>query len=113
MNSTDEEKLQLLKTGPIGLKKLKYGQKNSNKSASGRKRKTTETAKPLAAPALLTVPDFDFGSEQAEQEVIFKPNPGPQTEFLAASEREVLYGGSAGGKPKSWFSASFRSNTSK
>jgi hypothetical protein len=29
--------------------------------------------------------------------VIFKPNPGPQTEFLAASEREVLYGGSAGG----------------
>lgn len=31
------------------------------------------------------------------QEVIFKPNPGPQTEFLAATEREVLYGGSAGG----------------
>ena len=28
---------------------------------------------------------------------MFKPNPGPQTEFLAASEREVLYGGSAGG----------------
>ena len=29
--------------------------------------------------------------------VLFKPNTGPQTEFLAASEREVLYGGSAGG----------------
>ena len=29
--------------------------------------------------------------------VIFKPNDGPQTDFLAASEREVLYGGSAGG----------------
>ena len=29
--------------------------------------------------------------------VVFKPNEGPQTEFLAASEREVLYGGSAGG----------------
>lgn len=28
--------------------------------------------------------------------VVFKPNPGPQTAFLAASEREVLYGGSAG-----------------
>ena len=26
------------------------------------------------------------------QEVIFKPNSGPQTEFLAASEREVFYG---------------------
>jgi hypothetical protein len=32
-----------------------------------------------------------------EQNVIFRPNKGPQTEFLAASEREVLYGGSAGG----------------
>ena len=29
--------------------------------------------------------------------VVFKPNDGPQTEFLAASEREVLYGGAAGG----------------
>jgi len=25
--------------------------------------------------------------------IVFKPNPGPQTEFLAAPEREVLYGG--------------------
>jgi len=32
-----------------------------------------------------------------ERNVIFKPNAGPQTEFLAAGEREVLYGGSAGG----------------
>lgn len=31
------------------------------------------------------------------QDVIFSPNPGPQTEFLAAGEREVLYGGAAGG----------------
>ena len=29
--------------------------------------------------------------------VIFKPNEGPQTSFLARGEREVLYGGSAGG----------------
>jgi hypothetical protein len=28
---------------------------------------------------------------------VFKPNPGPQTNFLSASEREVLYGGAAGG----------------
>jgi hypothetical protein len=48
-----------------------------------------------------TVEDFssslDFSASPVEQEVIFKPNEGPQTEFLAASEREVLYGGSAGG----------------
>jgi len=32
-----------------------------------------------------------------EQEVIFEPNEGPQTQFLAASEREVFYGGARGG----------------
>ncbi len=31
------------------------------------------------------------------QEVIFKPNSGPQTQFLASSEREVFYGGARGG----------------
>lgn len=41
---------------------------------------------------------LDFGSiQQQNNEVIFAPNEGPQTEFLAASEREVLFGGSAGG----------------
>ena len=28
--------------------------------------------------------------------IVFKPNPGPQSEFLASTEREVLYGGGAG-----------------
>lgn len=32
-----------------------------------------------------------------DREVIFRPNPGPQEDFLAASEQEVLYGGAAGG----------------
>ena len=32
-----------------------------------------------------------------EQNVVFKPNSGPQTQFLAASEREVFYGGARGG----------------
>tara|TARA_R110000824_G_scaffold90610_2_gene221213 strand:+ start:439 stop:1854 length:1416 start_codon:yes stop_codon:yes gene_type:complete len=32
-----------------------------------------------------------------EEDVIFKPNPGPQTDFLASTQQEVLYGGSAGG----------------
>ena len=31
------------------------------------------------------------------RDIIFAPNKGPQTEFLASVEREVLYGGSAGG----------------
>ena len=33
----------------------------------------------------------------ADKEVLFKPNEGPQTEFLAADEDEVFYGGARGG----------------
>jgi len=32
-----------------------------------------------------------------DSEIVFKPNSGPQEEFLSASERDVLYGGAAGG----------------
>ncbi len=35
--------------------------------------------------------------EEIAREVIFEPNEGPQTDFLASTEQEVLYGGSAGG----------------
>lgn len=45
------------------------------------------------------------------REVVFTPNPGPQTEFLAAPETQVLFGGAAGGgksyallaDPMRWF----------
>ena len=30
-------------------------------------------------------------------QILFNPNTGPQTDFLAAPEKEVLYGGAAGG----------------
>ena len=33
----------------------------------------------------------------ATNDIIFQPNPGPQTDFLASTEQEVLYGGAAGG----------------
>ena len=35
--------------------------------------------------------------QEVNDNVIFKPNDGPQTDFLAAPERDVLYGGAAGG----------------
>jgi phage terminase large subunit len=35
--------------------------------------------------------------EEEKERVVFKPNSGPQTDFLAAPEQDVLYGGSAGG----------------
>jgi hypothetical protein len=35
--------------------------------------------------------------EVVDEKIIFKPNDGPQTDFLAAPETDVLYGGAAGG----------------
>ena len=35
--------------------------------------------------------------EKEKDRIVFKPNDGPQTEFLAAPEQDVLYGGAAGG----------------
>lgn len=52
---------------------------------------------PTKVAATVKAPKYDV--EEA-QNVVFKPNPGPQSNFLSASEREVLYGGSAGGKAK-------------
>jgi len=51
--------------------------------------------KPMTIPAQVKPATYDV--EEAVKKVIFEPNEGPQTEFLAASEQEVLYGGSAGG----------------
>ena len=54
----------------------------------------TPTKKIDAAPAQAKPPEFDV---EYAQSVVFQPNPGPQTQYLASSEREVLYGGAAGG----------------
>lgn len=74
----------------------------TKRKALDAKRVLTMQEKKLAelVPKTDTSDSLDFNvveEHKKTQEVIFAPNPGPQTEFLAASEREVLYGGSAGG----------------
>jgi hypothetical protein len=70
-------------------------------AANKRLEKYTEDKTPVVEEVKLPMyipPDVNAADLVPEdQNVIFKPNPGPQTEFLAASEQEVLYGGSAGG----------------
>jgi hypothetical protein len=42
--------------------------------------------------------DFNVVQQKFQhKDIIFEPLPGPQTEFLAAQEREVLFGGAVGG----------------
>ncbi|AXP07694.1 terminase large subunit [Sinorhizobium phage phiM6] len=44
------------------------------------------------APTFTTLPPVP-----KEVNLVFQPNPGPQSAFLSSSEEEVLYGGAAGG----------------
>jgi hypothetical protein len=84
--------------------KKKIAAQKARDSAEKKKRKHAKTVDLLENGG---VTDEDFldsvpkqvreAIEQGEQELIFSPNPGPQTEFLASPEKEVLYGGAAGG----------------
>ena len=70
--------------------------KRSKKSRTSKRKKSepTQVKKIEAVPAKPIAPAYDV---QEAQDVVFKANEGPQTEFLSSSEREVLYGGAAGG----------------
>jgi len=87
VSEIDEKKLVLLESGPEGLRKPKQKRRLSKATTSEQ-----ETSSPKT---------FDFSLHKDDEadtsNVIFRPNPGPQTTFLSASELEVLYGGSAGG----------------
>lgn len=84
------------------LEKLKI--KNAEKRIAKREQEIDDirgTAKADKVPLLVSEPgdgyDWDAIEVGEDEQVIFRPNPGPQTEFLAATELEVLYGGAAGG----------------
>ena len=98
---TEDVKKQLLLNAdlPKGSKKPSRKSRSLKKAGSGRTQKKNSKTETVTTPletvaAEAKAPEFDV---EAAQSVVFKPNPGPQTEFLSASEREVLYGGSAGG----------------
>ncbi len=83
--STLETKLHNKKT------KLKQKQKVFTKLSEDPDKVTT-TGKIVDVESITEV-----FKDDVEQAVVFAPNEGPQTEFLAASETDVLYGGAAGG----------------
>ena len=80
---------------PGGRKKPQTKQQRSKaelveeQSTTNSSKKKTETVPATPIPERIDV--------DAAREIIFQPNPGPQTDFLAATEQEVLYGGAAGG----------------
>ena len=61
------------------------------------KRKPLKKKEQAQKPTIIEDVSYETEFQEEHANVLFKPNEGPQTDFLAASEREVLYGGSAGG----------------
>ena len=84
------------------LVKAKKAQRSARVRLSIAQRKIAKIARStedddIAEKATESLPEAYPVQEEPTQEVLFQPNPGPQTNFLAAPEREVLYGGAAGG----------------
>ena len=102
-HSKTKAKLAAKKKVKEKQKKLTAAQKkidNYKKSINATKKTLSKlenenTDKLISATELDNIPT-DLQSE-AQADVIFKANKGPQEDFLAAGEVDVLYGGAAGG----------------
>ncbi len=73
--------------------KRRYKKSRSSKKVTSEPTQSKTVANPIIY-AQAKAPEYDIDEAQ---HIVFKPNPGPQTLFLSSSEREVLYGGAAGG----------------
>ena len=88
--------LQLNATMPSGSKKRYNKSKRLKKTTQATSSTKTKKEPTVATPSPAQVKPPEYEVEEA-QNIVFRPNPGPQTQYLASSEREVLYGGAAGG----------------
>jgi len=102
-HSQTKAKMDAKKSGKEKNKKLKAAQaKVDNYKKSITKTKKTlnklegKDASNVIEDAELKLVPPSLATE-AQEEVIFKANEGPQEDFLAAGETDVLYGGAAGG----------------
>ena len=80
----------------------KLEQKLNNARKSLKKQKTTlqkldNTKEGVVSPDELDNLPKAVREQLDNHNVLFHPNEGPQTDFLAAGEKDVLYGGAAGG----------------
>ena len=102
-HSTTKAKMDAKKSVREKQKKLKAAQTKveSYKKSINTTTKTLNKLDGNAASNVTEQTDIDnlptALAQEAKEEVIFKANEGPQEDFLAASETDVLYGGAAGG----------------
>ena len=80
----------------------KLEQKLNNARKSFKKQKETLQKLDNTKEGVVSPDDLDnlpkaVREQLDNHQVLFHPNEGPQTDFLAAGEKDVLYGGAAGG----------------
>ena len=98
MSDHTKDGLQLTATLPTGTKKRSTKRKPTKKELAPKPAIVISTANNTEDSQINLSPILAKEEPVVEQQnIIFKPNVGPQTFFLAAAEREVLYGGAAGG----------------
>jgi len=105
-HSKTKAKLDANKTIREKAKKLKAAQNKINgykQSISNTKKTLNKLENNESSTHGKIVEDKDLEklpaqlAQEAKEEVIFRANQGPQEDFLAAAETDVLYGGAAGG----------------
>ena len=78
-------------------KKIAYNRRSVAKQAQ-KTLDTLENSGTITGEALKSLPpNVKKAIDATEEEIAFEPNAGPQTDFLSSPEKEVLYGGAAGG----------------
>ena len=102
-NTAEQAKLAAQRTISRKQKNIqKLEQKLKNAKTSLKKQKTTLENIGSGEQTLVTDSDISALPKAVQEDlkhanVLFHPNEGPQTDFLAADEKDVLYGGAAGG----------------
>ena len=94
--SKDPQELELIKA-KRAVAAAKRSEKARERKLEVIKAKIEAPPEPAIYPKFKATPADKKPDPLDGKEVVFKPNDGPQTEFLAASEQEVLFGGAAGG----------------
>jgi|TARA_R100001460_G_scaffold28922_3_gene57633 hypothetical protein len=82
------------------IQKLEEKLQNAKKSFKKQKetlQKLDNTKEGVVSPEDLDTLPKAVKEQLDQHNVLFHPNEGPQTDFLAAGEKDVLYGGAAGG----------------
>ena len=95
-NKTVREKEKKLKAAQNKINGYKQSISNTKETLNKLENKESSTRGKIVEDTVLESLPAQLAAE-AKEEVIFRANEGPQEDFLAAAETDVLYGGAAGG----------------